>query len=89
VLKSQVERLALTIRAKKYSSVTLYGYTATTGLSSLNIQLSRARAQHVANYLRSRLIALRFKGVFISFAGEGAIAGETGPAYSRVEVFGA
>ncbi|HEY5091915.1 MAG TPA: InlB B-repeat-containing protein [Acidimicrobiales bacterium] len=88
VLKSQVERLALTVRIKKYSNVTLYGYTATTGLASLNYSLSRARAQHVASYLRSRLNALRIKGVSIRFAGEGAIAGESGSAYSRVEVFG-
>jgi outer membrane protein OmpA-like peptidoglycan-associated protein len=87
-LKSQVERLALTVRMKKYSSVKIYGYTATTGLASLNFSLSRTRAQHVANYLRSRLNVLRVKGVSISFAGEGAIAGESGSAYSRVEVFG-
>jgi hypothetical protein len=88
VLKSQVERLALTVRTKKFSNITLYVYTATTGLASLNISLSRARAQHVATYLRSRLIALRLRGVSISFAGEGAIAGESGSVYSRVEVFG-
>jgi hypothetical protein len=89
VLKRQVERLALTVRIKKYSNVTLYGYTATTGLASLNFSLSRARAHHVANYLRSRLNALQIRGVSINFAGEGAIAGESGPEYSRVEVFGA
>jgi hypothetical protein len=89
VLKSQVERLALTVKTKRYSTVTLYGYTATTGLASLNLSLSRARAQHVASYLRSRLNALRIKGVSISFAGEGAIAGESSSSYSRVEVFGA
>jgi hypothetical protein len=88
VLKSQVERLALTVRTKKYSTVNLYGYTATTGLASLNISLSRARAQHVAQFLRLRLNALRVKGVSIRCAGEGAIAGESSPAYSRVEVFG-
>jgi hypothetical protein len=88
VLKSQVGRLALTVRTKKFSNIALYGYTAATGLASLNISLSRARAQHVASYLRSRLTALGMKGVSISFAGEGAIAGKTGAAYSRVEVFG-
>jgi uncharacterized repeat protein (TIGR02543 family) len=87
-LKSQIDRIAATVKSKKYSKVTLYGYTAATGLASLNISLSRARAQHVASYLRSRLDALRMRGVSISFAGEGAIAGESGSAYSRVEVFG-
>ena len=87
-LRNQIDRIAQTVKAKKYSKVTLYGYTATTGLASLNFSLSRTRAQHVANYLRSRLNVLRVKGVSISFAGEGAIAGESGSAYSRVEVFG-
>jgi outer membrane protein OmpA-like peptidoglycan-associated protein len=88
VLKSQVERLALTVRSRRYSKVDLFGYTATTGLASLNLSLSRARAQHVASYMRSRLFALRVKGVSISFVGEGAIDGESDSLYSRVEAFG-
>ena len=88
VLKSQVERLALTVRSRRYSKVDLFGYTATTGLASLNLSLSRARAKHVASYMRSRFFALRIKGVSISFVGEGAIAGESGSLYSRVEAFG-
>jgi uncharacterized repeat protein (TIGR02543 family) len=87
-LKNQIDRIALTVKAKKYSTVTLYGYTAATGLVSLNMSLSRARAQHVAQFLRLRLNALRVKGVSIRSAGEGAIAGESSSAYSRVEVFG-
>jgi uncharacterized repeat protein (TIGR02543 family) len=87
-LKSQVDRIALTIKLKKFSSVTLYGYTAATGLASLNISLSRARALHVAQFLRLRLTRIKAKGVVIRSAGEGAIAGETGSSYSRVEVFG-
>lgn len=87
-LKSQVDRIALTIKLKKFSSVTLYGYTAATGLASLNISLSRARALHVAQFLRLRLTEIKAKGVVIRSAGEGAIAGETGSSYSRVEVFG-
>jgi uncharacterized repeat protein (TIGR02543 family) len=86
-LKNQVKRLALTIRAKKYHSVTLYGYTATTGLRSLNFALSRARATTVATYLRAQLRILKVKGVTIKSAGEGSVAGGSSAVYSRVEVF--
>ena len=87
-LKNQIQRLALTVRSRKYLTVNLYGYTETTGLASFNISLSRARALNVATYLRSRLRALRVKGVTVRAAGEGAISGRSGSAYSRVEVFG-
>jgi uncharacterized repeat protein (TIGR02543 family) len=87
-LKSQINRIALTVKSKKYSIVNLYGYTATTGLASLNMSLSRARAQHVAQFLHLRLKAMRVNAVSIRSAGEGAIAGESSAAYSRVEVFG-
>jgi len=86
-LKAQIRRLAASIRAKKYAKVTLYGYTAETGVTSLNRSLSHARATNVANYLRSELRAMRVAGVVISAAGEGAVAGKTAPQYSRVEVF--
>lgn len=88
VLKSQISRLALTVRSRKYQIVTLYGYSATTGLSSLNFSLSRTRARNVANFLRHRLTVLKVKHVTIKSAGEGAIAGESSAAFSRVEVFG-
>ncbi|MEO9180043.1 MAG: OmpA family protein, partial [Acidimicrobiales bacterium] len=88
VLKNQITRLALTVMSRKYRTVTLYGYTATTGLSSLNASLSRSRAQNVANFLRRRLTLLKVKRVTIKSAGEGAIVGESTAAYSRVEVFG-
>jgi uncharacterized repeat protein (TIGR02543 family) len=87
-LENQIQRIADTVKAKRYLTVTLYGYTASTGLASLDMSLSRARALHVANYLRSRLTALQVKHVSIRSAGEGAIAGESSSAYSRVEVFG-
>ena len=86
-LKAQVRHLATTIKSKKYAKVTLYGYTAETGVASLDRSLSRERALSVANYLRSELNAMKVKGVVISAAGEGAVAGKTAPQYSRVEVF--
>ena len=86
-LKNQVKRLASYIKVMKYRTVTLYGYTSATGLSSLNMSVSRARATVVAKYLRSRLSILHVKGVVIKSAGEGAIGNKTGAEYSRVEVF--
>jgi uncharacterized repeat protein (TIGR02543 family) len=87
-LKSQINRVALTIRARKYLKVDLYGYTAETGLKSLNLSLSRDRAINVAIYLRNRLHALKVRGVSISSSGQGSISGQSSNAYSRVEVFG-
>ena len=86
-LKSQIRQLATAIKAKGYKKVSLFGYTAETGLSSLDLSLSSARATSVANYLRERLSALKVKGVTILAAGEGAIARMTAAQYSRVEVF--
>ncbi len=40
-LKAKSTESPLTVKSKKYSTVTLYGYTAATGLISLNISLSR------------------------------------------------
>jgi uncharacterized repeat protein (TIGR02543 family) len=87
-LKSQIERIAVTIRNRKYRKVDLFGYTAATGLNSLNVSLSRARARNVAVYLRSQLTRLKSRGVTILSTGEGAIKGQTNNSYSRVEVFG-
>jgi len=86
-LKTQVRRLATTIKMKKYAKVTLYGYTAATGVASLNRSLSVARAKNVANFLKSDLRALKVRGVAITAAGEGAVTGKTASQYSRVEVF--
>jgi uncharacterized repeat protein (TIGR02543 family) len=88
VLKSQINRIATTIKSRKYLKVDLFGYSAATGLKSLNMSLSRRRATNVATYLRSRLQFLKVRGVAISSSGQGSIAGQTGKAYSRVEVFG-
>jgi uncharacterized repeat protein (TIGR02543 family) len=86
-MKVQVRQLAATIKAKEYKKVTLFGYTAETGLVSLDMSVSSARATSVANYLRAQLSAHKVKGVTILTAGEGAIARLTAPQYSRVEVF--
>jgi hypothetical protein len=88
-LKSQINRLARTIKLKAYRKISLYGYSASTGLRSWNVALSRMRAKNVATYLRHQLAIFRIRGVSVSSAGEGAIAGQTSSEYSRVEVFGA
>ena len=86
-LKDQIGHLALDIRSEKYTKVTLFGYTANTGLASLNRSLSTERAMRVAAFLRSRLRSLKVKGVAIQASGEGVIGGSSSPLYSRVEVF--
>jgi uncharacterized repeat protein (TIGR02543 family) len=87
-LRSQINRIALTIKSRKYVKVDLFGYSATTGLKSLNISLSRDRARNVATYLINRLHELKVHGVSVSSSGEGSIAGQSSREYSRVEVFG-
>jgi uncharacterized repeat protein (TIGR02543 family) len=86
-LKIQVNRLALLIKFKKYSRITLYGYTAPTGLASFNMSLSRSRAAVVAQYLRKRMSALHEKKVVIRTSGQGSVSGGNTSTYSRVEVF--
>jgi uncharacterized repeat protein (TIGR02543 family) len=86
-MKAQIRGLALAIKDKSYKKVTLYGYTAATGLASLDKTLSDRRAAVVADYLQTQLKDLKVKGVSVSAAGEGSIEGMTSPDYSRVEVF--
>ena len=86
-LQRQVDQLAAAIRVKKYTKVALFGYTAQTGLDTLNAALSHDRAVSVAQYLRHELHDLHVKGVDISASGEGAISSSTSSLYSRVEVF--
>jgi outer membrane protein OmpA-like peptidoglycan-associated protein len=86
-LKAQVARLAAVVKRKGYSEVTLFGYSADTGLASLDGSLSSSRATRVANYLQSELRAMNVTGVKISATGEGAVVGKTSSSYSTVEVF--
>jgi len=87
-LKNQINRIAVTIKSRKYSKISLFGYTSATGLKTLNVILSRTRARNVASYLRNRLHNLKVRGVTVSSTGEGAIAGQSSNSYSRVEIFG-
>ena len=86
-LSSQVMRLARVIRAKGCREVELLGYTASTGLGSLDRAVSARRAQVVARALRQDLNRLRVRGVTIRASGQGSIDRRTAPVYSRVEVF--
>jgi uncharacterized repeat protein (TIGR02543 family) len=86
-LKTQIQELAKTIKAKKYKKVTLFGYSVATHTTSLDREISAARATVVADFLRSQLQGLKVPGITITAAGEGSIAGKTAPTYARVEVF--
>ncbi|HEY1763066.1 MAG TPA: InlB B-repeat-containing protein [Acidimicrobiales bacterium] len=86
-LEHEVRDLASVVKAKHYSKVKLYGYTAATGLSTLDRSLSDARASKVASYLRVELRSMKVTGVSVEAAGEGSLDGKTSSLYSRVEVF--
>jgi uncharacterized repeat protein (TIGR02543 family) len=86
-LERQVRELAVELKAKQYKEVKLYGYTASTGLTSLDKVLSTQRASTVASYLRVELRSMKVTGVTVAASGEGSVAGKTSPLYSRVEVF--
>jgi outer membrane protein OmpA-like peptidoglycan-associated protein len=86
-LKDEIARLATTVKAKKYTKVTLYGYGVDTSNAALDSSLSKTRAVNVANYLRSELRVKKVSGVAISAAGEGAESRKSSASNSRVEVF--
>jgi uncharacterized repeat protein (TIGR02543 family) len=86
-LKRQVHTLATTIKTRKYTKVSLFGFSAATGKKSLDTKLSSERAKNVANYLRDELRAMKMTGVNISVSGQGSVDGKTNSTYSRVEVF--
>ena len=79
-------RFAATVKAHRFTVVTLYGYAPSLGLASYGVSLSRARASAVAAFLRARLAALHVS-VVVKAAGEGTIPGASAAAMSRVEVF--
>jgi hypothetical protein len=86
-LKRQVRELATVMKEKHYTKVKLYGYSAASGLATLDRTLSDARASRVASYLRVELRSVKATGVSVEAAGEGSFAGKTSSLYSRVEVF--
>ncbi len=86
-LSRQVMRLARAIRARGCRKVELLGYTASTGLGSVDRMVSARRAEVVARALRVDLRRLHVRGVTIRASGEGSIDRRTSPVYSRVEVF--
>ncbi len=86
-LAKQVMKLALVVRARRCREVELLGYTASTGLGSLDRSVSARRAQAVARALRTDLRRLHVRGVTIRASGQGSIDRRTASMYSRVEVF--
>jgi len=86
-LKSEINKLAIAIKSKKYKKISIYGYTVPTGLVSLNLSISAQRAVAVATYLKAELAMLKVTGVHITSAGEGALPDGTTANFSRVEIF--
>jgi hypothetical protein len=87
VLEKQVRALATTIKTRKYTKVLLFGFSAATGVASLDHSLSAARASNVANYLRSELRSMKIDNVAISTSSQGSVDGSKNASNSRVEVF--
>jgi outer membrane protein OmpA-like peptidoglycan-associated protein len=86
-LEKQVRSLAATIRTRRYTKVLLFGFTAATGVTSLDHSLSTARADNVANYLRTVLRSMNVDDVDITSSGQGSLDGSQNASNSRVEVF--
>jgi hypothetical protein len=86
-LEKQVRSLAATIKTRRYTKVLLFGFSAATGTASLDHSLSAARANHVANYLRSQLRSLKVDNVDITTSGQGSVDGSKNASNARVEVF--
>jgi hypothetical protein len=86
-LEKQVRSLAATIKTRRYTKVLLFGFSAATGVTSLDHSLSAARADSVANYLRSELRSMKVDNVDITTSGQGSVDGSKNASNSRVEVF--
>ena len=86
-LKLQVQNLASLLAAGKQKNVTIYGYTTYSTAKAANLAISQARANSVAQYLRTQLTAMGVFGVLITAKGEGSVRGQVAAAYRRVEIF--
>ena len=86
-LKSQIHNLAALLAVNKQKNVTIYGYTTYSTATAANLSISQARANAVAQYLRSQLTAMHVLGVLITAKGEGSVKGQIAAAYRRVEIF--
>ena len=86
-IKNQVHNLAALLAVNKQKNVTIYGYTTYSTATAANLSISQARANAVAQYLRSQLTAMHVLGVLITAKGEGSVKGQIAAAYRRVEIF--
>ena len=86
-LKLQIQNLASLLATGKQKNVTIYGYTTYSTATASNLAISQARANAVAQYLRTQLTAMSVSGVLITAKGEGSVRGQVAAAYRRVEIF--
>ena len=86
-LKTQIHNLAVLLAVNKQKNVTIYGYTTYSTAKAANLAISQARANSVAQYLRTQLTAMSVFGVLITAKGEGSVRGQVSAAYRRVEIF--
>jgi uncharacterized repeat protein (TIGR02543 family) len=86
-LEKQVRMLAASVKTRRYTKVLLFGFSAATGVTSLDHSLSAARASNVASYLRAELRSMKVDNVDITTSGQGSVDGSKNASNSRVEVF--
>lgn len=86
-IKLQIQNLASLLAAGKQKNVTIYGYTTYSTATAANLAISQARANSVAQYLRTQLTAMSVFGVSITAKGEGSVRGQVAATYRRVEIF--
>ena len=86
-LKTQIHNLGVLLAVNMQKNVTIYGYTTYSTATASNLAISQARANAVAQYLRSQLSAMSVFGVLITARGEGSVKGQVAAAYRRVEIF--
>jgi len=86
-LKTQIHNLAVLLSINKLKNVTIYGYTTYSTATASNLAISQARANTVAQYLRTQLTAMSVFGVLITAKGEGSVRGQVTGTYRRVEIF--
>ena len=75
-LKTQIHKLAVLLAVNKQKNVTIYGYTTYSTAKAANLAISQARANSVAQYLRTQLTAMNVFGVLITAKGEGSVRGQ-------------
>ena len=86
-LKKQIHNIASGMKARDYSSASMFGYALSNEKVANVNTLSARRATAVENYLRVVLVALHVEPVAMHATGESLVKGTSNALFRRVEVF--